>query len=56
MDYEAVKTEVGGYFDWFQGAISGLSKLIEDFTKMLQAFVESWKKRFTFAKYTGTEA
>lgn len=47
---------VNSYFGWFQEQISGLSTLIEQFTKMMKAFVESWKKKFTFTKYTGTEA
>ena len=32
------------HFDAIKNAIAGLSKLIEDFTAMLKAFVASWKK------------
>ena len=32
------------HFDAIKDAIAKLSKLIEDFTAMLKAFVASWKK------------
>lgn len=44
------------YFEWFQTAISSMSDLIKQFTEFMKNFIESWKKRFVFTKYTGTEA
>jgi hypothetical protein len=55
MDSDTQKL-VNDYFGWFQGALSGLSDLIKKFTEMMKAFIESWKKRFVFTKYTGGDA
>lgn len=46
---------VNDYFSWFQEQISGLSTLIEKFTALMKSFIESWKKKFVFTKYTGTD-